>query len=126
MKLKAGTYRVDVEPPFFEFTDSLKKRVAAVYAWVKKQGGRIEQHSPMPPSKVRLVFSLPKAATWNLDFASPKKSKLPSAPVPWSEVEKRDNPNPDTVDNTVKAVKDNALQIGALALLFLLAMRSNR
>lgn len=127
MKLKAGRYRVIVQGPFFElFSDSLKSRVAQVYAWVTANGGTIEEHSPMPPSKVRIQFTIPKASEWLLEHSTPKRTKALSPAVPWEEVQKRKQPNPDVVDNTLDFVKSTAPQLGVLVLLILLASRSNR
>lgn len=125
MKLKAGRYAVRVEAPFFAFTDSLKARVEKVYAWVKANGGKVEEHSPTPPSSVRIQFSIPKAARWNLEFSTPKRSKKLSPAVPWSQVNPS-RPNPDVVDKGADFIKDAAPQIGLLVLLILLASRSNK
>lgn len=125
MKLKAGRYAVRVEAPFFAFTDSLKARVEKVYSWVRANGGKVEEHSPIPPSSVRIQFSIPKAARWQLEFSTPKRSKALSPAVPWEKVNPK-RPNPDVVDQGADFLKDAAPQLGVLVLLILLASRSNR
>lgn len=122
MKLKAGRYRVDVESPFIAWNDSLSERITRVYDWIRRKGGTAEQHSPMPPDSVRIVFTIPKDATWGFDFATPTRQKdPPSKPFPWAEAKKR-GPR-DIVDEAVdvtKKVAEQAPQIGALLLIALL------
>lgn len=117
--LKPGRYVIDITDPWFFGT--LKERVAATYKWLEAKKAKVESHSPMPPSAVRVIFALEKKATWTLDFGPPRRTKKTYSKISLADAKKRGLP--DVVDNTVDVIKEQWPQ-GIVAALILWALMS--
>jgi len=120
--LKAGRYVIDINDPWFFGT--LKERVAATYKWLEAKKAKVESHSPMHPSSVRVIFELPKKATWNLDFGPPKATKKKYRKISLKKASKRGLP--DVVDETVDVVKEQWPQGIAIAIMLALLLGTRR